>query len=373
DDLSNGSLQLDTLVGGIKIGEFMGYEYKESENTWYNGANKVTLLENLFAGTLLTDLIDGKTFEGIFGDVYIYELVGHEKITAKGASCKEECPNGVHYHDGDGNLVDAVNSVINNMTLTNIINGDLDIKTKINNLYLKDVVNCNGTPLLEALQDYQIYELPAQIDILKVGDILSIDEKSSMVILKVLKDKQLNNLDNELKSMKLGSVLGYELVGTTWKKVTYNDCTLECDSTCDGIHKTYSEVDSLGLKLADMTLEQFGNEGIDVSKFTLGDIYTSTQLENGIFNTLDTSKDGGGNYALSEIPVSEIPDRLVSGIKTATCADLQYHGIVDFDEIPEGETYSIAQILDMRFASSGKAWRTFTINELLSELIYGSI
>jgi hypothetical protein len=200
--------------------------------------------------------------------------------------------------------------------------------------------------------------------LLKLGDIISIDEKTSMGILKVLKDKQVTSLDTELKNIKLGDVLGYEHNGTTWKKVTYTDCTSTCPTDCDGIHKTYSDVDSLGLKLADMTLEQFGKEGLDVSKFTLGDIYTTENLESGIFSMIDTSKDGGGNYTLEEIPVSEIPDRLVKGIKTATCADLQSLGIVDFNEIPEGETFSIAQILNMRFASTGVDWTTFTISQL---------
>ncbi len=373
NDLSSGSLQLNLLVGGIKIGEFMGYEYKDADNYWYNGVDKVSLIENLFADTLLTDLIDGNSFEDIFGDVYIYELVGHEKIDAKGTLCKEECPSGVHYHDSNGDLVDAVNSAINDMSLTEIINGNLNIKARINDLYLRDVVNCAGTPLLEALQDYQIKHLPARIDLLKLGDIISIDEKTSIGILKVLKDKQLTSLDTELKTIKLGQVLGYEYNGTTWKKVTYTDCTSTCPTDCDGLHKTYSDVDRLGLKLADMTLEQFSKEGLDVSKFTLGDIYTTENLESGIFSTLDTSKDGGGNYTLEEIPISEIPVRLVKGIKMATCADLQYHDIVDFNEIPEGETYSIAQILNMKFTSEGVDWTTFTISQLLSELIYGSI
>ncbi len=370
-DLSSGSIQLNVLVGGIKLGEFIGYTYNTADQYWYNGNDKVSVLENVFASKLLSELTNGMSFNDIFSDIYIYQLVGHEKIDAKGTNCFEDCPNGVHYHYKDGTLVDAVNSLIDGMHLVDIINGQLNIKEKINTLYLKDVVNCQGTPLLEALQDCQIVNLSSRISTLKIGDIVKIDEKTSMGLLKSLKNVSITNLESELKTIKLGSVFGYELFSGEWKVVTYDNCTSSCPTDCDGIHKTYSDVSSLGLKLSNMTLEEFGTNGLDVSTFTLGDIYSTEQLESGIFNSLDKSKEGGGEYQLEEIPVNEIPTRLTNGLKNATCKDLQSYGIINFDEVPEGQSFSTAQALNIRFG--GDSWRNFTISELLNNLIYTSI
>ncbi len=360
-DLSSGNLQLEVLVGGIKIGEFIGYEYDVNENWWKKGNNKVSFLENKFASTYLTDLTSGSSLETILGDVYIYELVGHKQIVNKGESCLTSCPDKLHYHDTDGNLVNSVNSIINGVKLSEILNGNLHIETRINNLYLKDVVDCKGVPLLEALQDCQIKDMASKVYTLKVGDIVGINEKTSMGLLKVVKDKNIVNLENELLLVKLGYVFGYELVDDTWKAVTYNDCTSACPSDCDGIHKSYSDVSSLSLKLADITLGEFSNKGLDVSIFTLGDIYTKQQLESGIFNSLDKTKNGGGEYLVTEIPVSEIPERLANGLKNATCNDLIAYGIVSFDA-------NTITALNNKFGSQ-TVWGEYTINQLLTNLL----
>ncbi len=366
NDLSAGTLELDVLVADVQIGELMGYNYDKDVEWWKNGQEKVSLLENIFADTYLNEFIAGESIEVLFGDVHIYELLGHEKIDVKGVSCTDSCPNGVHYHHKDGTLVDSVTSILNDTQLKDIFNDSLDIKAKINELYLKDVIDCSGTPLLKTLQNYKIEELSSKVTELNVGDIVEIDE-NSMGLLKAIKDKKINNLENELKSVKLGNVLGYELIvdgsSKVWKKKHTHD--VGCDYSCT---KEYEELNSLSLKLADKTLEQFSKDGLNVSEFTLGDIYTEDQLNSGIFISLDRSKDGGEYASISEIPISEIPERLSTGLKNASCNDLQSYGIIDFNSKPEGKELTIAEVLDGRFGVG--IWKEFTINELLNNLIY---
>ena len=366
NDLSNGTLQLRVLVDGVKIGELMGYTYNANEDWWYNGQEKVLILENIFASAELNDFISGKSIEYLFGDVYIYEILGHEKVNSLGANCTASCPSDVHYHNSDGTLVNAVNSIINDVQLKDIINGTFNVKDKVNDLYLKDFIDCSGTPLLTALQDCKISNLATKIDILTVGDIVEINENSTG-LLKAIKNKNITNLESELQLVKLGSIFDYELVGdgnnAVWKKKHVHGNG--CDNSCT---KEYDDLSSLSLKLADKTLEQFSNDGLDVSEFTLGDIYTDEQLNSGIFNSLDKSKEGGEYATIGEIPVSEIPERLTTGLKKATCSDLQNYGIINFNEIPEGKQYSIAHVLDGKFGQG--VWQQFTINQLLNELVY---
>lgn len=361
-DLRNGTLDLDVLVYGVKLGEIMNYTYVESEDYWYNGEQKVSVLENIFADAELNDFINGKSIETLFDDVYIYELLNHQKIVEKGELCDDNCPNGVHYHYEDGALVDAVNSIIDDMQFKDIINGTFNVKNKVNDLYLNDVIDCSGTPLLKALQNYKIGELASKVDELKVGDIVEIDD-NSLSLLKAIKDKNINNLEDELKLVKLGDLFGYEKVEGVWKKKhTHNGC----DSSCT---IEYEELNSLSLKLADKTLEQFSNEGLNSAEFTLGDIYSKEKLNSGIFNSLDKSKADGGEYTtVSEIPISEIPDRLASGLSSASCKDLESYGIIDFNTKPEDKPYTISQMLDLRF--NGNSWHNLTVNELLNNLIY---
>ena len=100
--------------------------------------------------------------------------------------------------------------------LTSLINYDEHIKIGqltdpdvLTSLKLGDILTDTSNPIIDALKDYSIGQVPSKIDTLALGVLLNIDpdDPDTPTILKALKDEPLNNLINKINTLTIGEIL----------------------------------------------------------------------------------------------------------------------------------------------------------------------
>ncbi len=125
-------LKIKDLMGNIKLGEFMGF--KLVDETWYekkddNSLVPVSALYSVIANIKITDLMDNPdAIEGALNGLLIGDLVkGYTKV-------------GNVWYDKDGNELKGVNKVIAEIKLEDVLSGNFEIKSSINELSVGEVM-----------------------------------------------------------------------------------------------------------------------------------------------------------------------------------------------------------------------------------------
>lgn len=98
---TNGSFNLATTFGGVKLGEVLKYEYDETDGVWKDkDGNQVGVLESTVADIDMGEMLgDGEPFDikSKFDDVYLGELMGYTRVDNGGVITWEK--NGVEVTD----------------------------------------------------------------------------------------------------------------------------------------------------------------------------------------------------------------------------------------------------------------------------------
>lgn len=90
--------------------------------------------------------------------------------------------------------------------------GDLSKPETLNQLHLGDVFTDTSDPIINALKDYRINEIPSKINTLTLGTILTIDEEdpNTSKILIALKGETIQNIPNAINTLTLGTILNID-------------------------------------------------------------------------------------------------------------------------------------------------------------------
>lgn len=221
DDLSNQS-----KIDELEIHEVMGYYYNQADKNYYTTSNfqagtKVAGAMNALAGKELGDLSKESTFNGL----YIYQVMGYyEKI---------EGSNKTYYQNYNASTQQYSNKVTGIMsTIAGKTVGELDDDGAFNDVLLIDALGytVNGGKVYESdgttevtgvvkhlvLDGYgtndatTISTIASKVKDLTIGQVLDVpaNAPSNSTIINALHDKTIDNLDNEIKKLTLGEILG---------------------------------------------------------------------------------------------------------------------------------------------------------------------
>lgn len=95
--------------------------------------------------------------------------------------------------------------------------GELSDPNTLNKLHLGDVFTDTSDPIVNALKDYKIYEIPSKINTLKLSSIIKIDEEdpNTPKILVALKDETIQDIPNKINTLTLGTILNINKEAST--------------------------------------------------------------------------------------------------------------------------------------------------------------
>ena len=324
-DLKDGNVKMETLLSGIKLGEFLGLTY--TENGWKDGEDEPSLLYKKIADVSVSKLLTGEeSLTDALSGVYVGEFLGYTK-------------NVTDWYD-NGEKVTGVYGIVANITLGDVFSGNVSLN--LDSILLSDLISPNGNKILQFLCDGEttVSTIGSKINTMTIGDVVDV---SNSKMLGLLADYTLEELPTAIDSLYVGEIMGYTQSGIKW----YNNG---------------EEVTGINAKIADLTVKSLGNGGFDSIDFVVGDVISDTS--SGVFSLMDLSKADGTSYAsVSEVPVSEIARRTTTGASKATYRQLNHAGIISFDKEAE---------LDGIFAQEklqGVDWRDWSVNDILNNLI----
>ncbi len=307
DDLS-GSLELSDLIKGVKLGELMSYKLEGGK--WFDKSNvEVTDKLNLTLFDVEVEkLVNGDTdLKGVLKPLYVGDLMGYVKQS-----------DGWYKNDAK---VDELKQLFADVKLEEVFDGTFDINSEINGLTLGEVITIDDNTshvVLQKLKYVEIGNIGSQINGIVNGltlrEVITIDDNTSHVVLQKLADKKIGDLESEIdgiiNSVKLGDIIDTDAPDTPKILKLLEDSEIQNVSTeikelqlgqimgytqSDG--KWYNEsgqVEGLNAKIADYTFNDFTTGVFDASEFTLGDVITGdTQFkDDGIFALLKVDTTG---------------------------------------------------------------------------------
>ncbi|MBR6736794.1 MAG: hypothetical protein IKL82_00295 [Clostridia bacterium] len=306
NDLSSG-LNLAELLDGIVLGELLGYTKctqtstcpvhgaNECNGKWYNGTTEVDALYNTLSNISMSGLINGTVdIEGSISGLYVGELMGYK---LDGGVWKN---NGVE--------IGEVQKMLAEITIGDILEGNLNLTSKINGLKLGDLIDAKGNKILTYLinTNTTVGGLASAVDGMEIQDVLTINPSNK--VLYALIGTKVNELPNAINTLEIGKMMGYEYDADKGYWV-------------DGLGDKVSGIEG---KLAGLKVSDLSSGGIESLTFVLGDVLDESALSSGAFALIDCT----GYDSVADIPVSKLSGALTSGINKATYFELVTYGII---------------------------------------------
>ena len=415
----NGGLNINDVIGGLKLGEVMGNVYCDGNSCslshgshaigWYKkdgsfiNPNDIEatdkIVYNLYL-TSLSDIMNGSfDIESAISDMYVGELMGYDGT--------------VNAWTNGGVSVSSLENVIANIKMSEMLNGDLNLQEKIKDVKLGDVMsNTSSSSVLKLLEGTSINDLPTAIDALKIGQIMGytqytycsagsscsenhshwyngtklvtgiygalssysiksitegnianlkigdVIEVGDNKVLQLLAGSSLTSVATDANAIQIGKVMGYELKADDGKWYTDTNYT--------------TPIDGLEGKIASYTIEEISNGALSnlINNLTIGDVLTDTSA--GAFGLIyqGALTEGGASYEgnTGAIPVTELSERMLKGFKEASYSSLEDAGVISLtDEEKEKITYFYANIFT---GEKPTDWKTEkTLPEVIKDII----
>jgi hypothetical protein len=390
-----GSLNIENVIGALKLGELMGKDFNASENAWYEGGNKIVyanltgtekIIYNLY-GQNVSSLMQGNfDLTSALNSLYVGELMNFKG--GVGAWTK-----------GDSNTaVTSVEGVIADIKMSEMLSGSVDFSSKINNLALGDIIDVSSSKVLSSLADTKICNISTAIDELYIGQIMGYEKKvdgwynggvkvtgiyatisnytikslgeggladlsigdvidtEGNALLTLIKNSKLTTVSTDVNALYLGQVMGYE-------------------EETDGWYNGGVKVTGVNGKIANYTIKDVADGKLGGSEFvnslTLGDVLDASS---GIFALMylgEFTENGVTYSAISsanDALISEISPRIIKGVTNAKYNQLKSAGITLFSA--ENETK-----INALYTLKGEPnWReTKSINDIISDIVSASL
>ncbi len=330
---------LSGAIDGMKLGKVLGYTYDETNKIWCTDADKQNPaigITGALSDLTVKELNDETTLKAKINTLKLGEVITIDNNN-KILSNLSETPIGEMsdainnmqlgtvlgcYQDTDGkwytdaekqNSATGITGALADLKISEL--DDATLKTKIEGLKLGEVITIgeNSNSILKVLQNTEISKLGTalddlylgdalgytkvtddttgeitgwtkdgkeasgimaafvglkvsdlneitlkkQINTLTLGDVIVIDNSNK--ILYALRDTKISEMSTGINAMQLGTIMGY----------TY-------DENFKAWYKGTTAVTGLSAKLAEMTVQEIGQNGINASDFTVGDVFTQT-------------------------------------------------------------------------------------------------
>ncbi len=327
------SVEFEELVDGIKLADVLGYEkcVAETENcpvhTDICGESQPYWFKKVVAGDE-TSYERASALYNVLCDIELDELSTNPGvIDTKLRSLYVGDLMGYSYEDGIGWTkadsgsqvpLTAIEGVMAEISLADILDGNFDLKNKIDDLYLSDVIDVDGNAILSLVGDCKI-----------------------------------KDLSSEVQSLYVGEIMGYSGYVNNWSN-------------------TSGKVTGFMAKIADLTIDDLSTpdklQGI-IDGIVIGDVIDN--YNDGVFEIIDltgvTDTNGNGVDA-GDVLVSDMPEKIKEGVKTATFHDLLDAGLIEDDDghISAGLNNKLP---DKNPATGNPYWWEFSVTEILDALI----
>ncbi|MBO5850814.1 MAG: hypothetical protein J6R29_00595, partial [Clostridia bacterium] len=221
DEMSNGELELGDVLSGIKLGELMGHtlgnkdgyceancdndsEKHKHKYYWLKDGNEVTFtkFDKTLYETNVEELVSGnKDFKAILSGLRVGELMGNSY------------ENGVWYNENNEELeLGVLDKTIYEVEVSKLLNNEVDFKETLQHLYVGQLMNYTGSKgawekdgkpvskLNMVMADVQLaeifdgtFDLKSKVNDLTLGDVLTIDEDTPTV-LKILSTSKISKI-----------------------------------------------------------------------------------------------------------------------------------------------------------------------------------
>ena len=373
-----GSLEIEDLMEGIYLGEFLGLENRDG--AWYEkGTNvKASVLYSTIADIEIPDLLDnGNLITDRLKVLYVGDFMGFVN------------KNGTWYEANGVNALKGADKLMAEISLGDVLNGTLSLD--INSLKLEDLINPNGNKVLEFLCSggTTINGLSGKIDTMVLGDVV---DTSNNTMLGLLADTKLDDLSTKINSLYVGEIMGFTKCTQNASCEVHGDCSA-CteDENCHihGVDCAEGElfwyeksganwVLEVGVegRVADLTVDSIGHHGIKELNFVLGDVMTEQQLSESLFELAYTGEiknaDNSVKYKavadVNHIPITQLAERIGVGAETASYLQLEHANLLHLEEDVEVKLDAIFGVKVVNGETIG-VWEEWTVNKIFTELV----
>ena len=175
--------------------------------------------------------VTGNTLLGALSDTKLADLEKEETILnlTLGQVLPSTDPDSIVYKFSDKTLSELKNLDVFNITLGEIYSaeqiaansilkalgadtkiGDLSDPNTLTRLHLGDILTDTSNPIINALKDYTIDEIPSKINTLTLGTLIDVTAPGTPQILIELKDSKLNTIASDINALTLGQILSID-------------------------------------------------------------------------------------------------------------------------------------------------------------------
>ena len=429
-DAMNGSLNIEVVIGKLKLGEVMGKTFEGGK--WYDNGTEIVydnlkgtnkIIYNLY-DTLLSDIMNGNfNIDSALNSLYVGELMNYEGGVGSWTKLV----------GGSYQSVSKIEGIIADIKMSDLLSGNVDFKTKINDLNLSDVVDVNSSSVLKLLSGTPIKDIPTAVDSLYIGHIMGYvectnDDSSCPInvaghvhdgkwydasgnvvkgvyatiskytikglteggltnvkigelidtegnaVLSLLANETLSTVGAKTNSLKLGEIMGYV-------KCTNDDAS--CPVTKLGhVHngkwfdKSGNEVTGINQKMAGFTIQDVSDGKLGGSEFvnslTVGDVITSNT---GVFKIMEigafTVGEGSSAVSYNAVgSVSEVPVSEISARVTEGVKNAKYAELKDAGiNILSAENENNISLFYLHKDKGVTDWQNKTIDEIISDIL----
>ncbi len=424
---------LSNAIDGMKLGKVLGYTYDETNKIWCTDADKqnpATGITGALSDLTVKELNDETTLKAKINTLKLGEVItidNNNKILSNLSDTPigkmSDAINNMQlgtvlgcYQDTDGkwytdaekqNSATGITGALADLKISEL--DDATLKTKIEGLKLGEVItiNENSNSILKVLKNTEISELgtaldglylgdalgytkvtddttgeitgwtkdgveasgimaafvglkvselndatlKTQINTLTLGEVITIDNSNK--ILYALNDTKISEMSTAINAMQLGTIMGY----------TY-------DESAKAWYKGTTAVTGLSAKLAEMTVQAIGENGIKASDFTVGDVFTKTKDGN---TDADAFIDFiGTTTSLDEIP-STVTKKFREELTVGKAIDMGIFGdcFKDDTKATAMDTY-FEKNYPTKCNQAGGAreyWKGLLVSDFLTELV----
>lgn len=377
DDVTSGNFDIQGIIDDTTIGEVMGYKLVDGE--WLNENDEPVDRSDL-TGKIFYQLYDKRVaelgsvqFETMVDGIFLGEVLGYVKCTANEDSCPvhtELCQQTEPYWYSGSERVSVMYNALSSVelselstnpnviqdTLSTLYVGDLMGYTKSGSVWFKEGVEISA--LDAVLADIGLgsifngeFNLQSKIDDIKISDIVDVEGNA---ILSLVGDSTVSNLPSRLQGLYVGEIMGYTKSGDVW------------------YDKSNNVLDGINLKLAKLTVQKLSDGGFDtiIDDIVVSDVISD--YKSGAFSVIDasglTDLNEDGIVDQGDAPVKDLADIIASSAKDATYGKLEDAGILQFDD---------DVLLGLNTFYEGKGlpnWKyEKTVNDILNDLIKNSL
>ncbi len=393
DDAINGRLDINGIVEDTTIGDVLGYRLKDGAWVDANGnaVKQETLTEKIFYK--LYDKTVGNLssveFEELVEGIMLADVLGYVECTAQ----TELCPvhpvcgeEGPYWYKktvvGDEVTYEratALYNVLCGIGLDELVSNPNVIDTKIRNLYVGDLMGyekigsdwyktVSGTQVVldsieEIIAEISLndilngeFDLQSKINDLTLADIIDVEDNA---ILSLVGNTKIKDLTSEIQGIYVGEIMGYSGYVNNWSN-------------------TSGKVTGFMAKIADLTIDDLSTpnklQGI-IDGIVIGDVIDN--YNDGVFEIIDltgvTDTNGNGVDA-GDVLVSDMPEKIKEGVKTATFHDLLESGLLVEEDKNSNGKGDISEKLDEKLPTidpntGNPLWWGFTVTQIIEALL----